>query len=521
METHEPTTQAIVEHKRETLGEEDHKSVAEAGEGADVVAKMAALKVRDIKQPKLTGSRRPEHVLPNAAFTFKRPIWSRDPGVEKTAELPKSQADDAKRLEKIVPELPKDMSPAFKFNLPTHIQRLAFESRIGNGGESDMAAKTAGLPAYIEIHPTKAAPQQPEHVVPTATFTFTSRIRNPQMRPKLGLKQRKGTDLAAKMAKLQVGDVEQPPKKAPEHPGYVMSNAAITLTSAIDEPQPIPIFGFKQRKSVDVAATHRTDAQGAATKTLPVRQQFGLPTAAFTFANSSRSGGSGLTAGVDSGATSLIDAQQTASTPKPGVFDETDLVTAPQTTPNAHEEARAGKFLSTLFTFAFARVLKKDLSDLIRPIYDLPSPPREAKSLRFLSGEFWQVLDQCREANAASEILETELHGLDQERNERIGKYMDEYMSSIPMDQILERVTREPQESSAEGDVQPIVWPEFTTEGLYEAVRPSMHRVGELEGLIEKARDVCSKHEAKLNDITWDLMVSRGLVPASVVTRTS
>jgi hypothetical protein len=98
---------------------------------------------------------------------------------------------------------------------------------------------------------------------------------------------------------------------------------------------------------------------------------------------------------------------------------------------------------------------------------------------------------------------------------------MDEYMSSIPMDQILERVTREPQESSAEGDVQPIVWPEFTTEGLYEAVRPSMHRVGELEGLIEKARDVCSKHEAKLNDITWDLMVSRGLVPASVVTRTS
>lgn len=178
-------------------------------------------------------------------------------------------------------------------------------------------------------------------------------------------------------------------------------------------------------------------------------------------------------------------------------------------------------FLGMLFRSALARVLKKNPSESMGLIYNFTSPPREARRLEFLSGEFWQVLDQCCEANAASEILETELHDLELERRERIHKLSDDYLRSLPMDQILERVDRGPQDDTAKADVQPIVLPEFTLKDLLEATRPGMRREKELKGLIEKARGVCSTHETKLNTIAWDLMVEHGLIPASVVARVS
>jgi hypothetical protein len=211
--------------------------------------------------------------------------------------------------------------------------------------------------------------------VPRAAFTFTSMIRNPQLRPILGLKHHKGTDLAAKMAESQVSDAKQPPRTAPDRPAQVLPNAAFTFTPPSHSLQPTPIFGLEQRKSVDVAAkmadlrvsdedqprrtvqerpehvlpsvafpfttprgsqepvstwdfkfgaTRPTDAQNAPAKTLPAREEHGLPTAAFSFTTPNRSGGSGSVPGVEAGVTRPTDAQQTTKTLAAEALDKTD-----------------------------------------------------------------------------------------------------------------------------------------------------------------------------------------------------
>ena len=129
-----------------------------------------------------------------------------------------------------------------------------------------------------------------------------------------------------------------------------------------------------------------------------------------------------------------------------------------------------------------------------------------------MSGEFWQVLDQCREANAACKILEDELHGLELDWEKRYHKHMEE--------EIRKSLRRGPQEDAVKVDVQPVTWPGWP-EDLSDPARSSIHRQVELEKLIQKARSECSKHKAKLSLVAWDLMVQRGFIPASVVARAS
>ena len=355
METHELAGQAVTEQKRETPGEENSEIVAETAEGADVVAKMANLKVRDIKQPRLARPKHPEHVLPNATFTFNRPIWSQDLKSDEASKLPELPVDDTKQLLKTMPGRTEHTSPAFKFKLPAHVQALAFQSHSGKDEGVNMTATMAGLPAYVEIHPTRPAPQHAEHVVPRAAFTFTSTVRNPQLRPKMSLKQRNGTtDLAAKMAHLQVKDVEKPLGTVPERSEHALPTATFTSTFETHDPQLTPIFGLNSRNRVDVSAK--------------------------------------------------IAALRATRTSQAEVLDESELVHHPHTTAHAHIEARAENFETKLSIFCVARVLKEDLSELMLPIYDFTAPPREAKSLEYLSEEFgrcWtSVAKQTRQARS-------------------------------------------------------------------------------------------------------------------------
>jgi len=502
METHESTKQAATEHTRETFGEEDHKSVAEAGEGVDVAAKMAELQVRDIKQPRKARSKRPEHVLPNAAFTFEPSMPFRDVGTNKAARMPELQADNTKQQPEMAPERSGDMLPAFTFKLPIHLQGLMSKSHTSMPGGIDMPAKMAGLRAHLDKHPPKPVPQHPEHVVPTGTFTFASAIRKPEMRPVKILKKRKDIDVAAKLAALQLGDVKQPPTERPE---YVFPNAAFKFTAGTQSHEP---GSTPEAKS---AATRPTNAQDAASKTLPVRQQHGLPIASFSFTTRIRVAGSGSVPGVEAGLTLPTDAQQITKTLAARALDQTDLVTesGSQTSASEHSEARPRKFCGILLHFALRRIYKRDPSEGMGPIYDFTDPPREATFLDFLSGEFWQVLDQCCEANAACKILETEIHGLQLEWEEKYHKHVE--------NEIEKSLTRGSQEDTVKVDVQPITWPE----DLFNPARSGIRRQVELEKLIEKARSECSKHEAKLSLIAWDLMVQRGFIPASVVARAS
>jgi hypothetical protein len=289
----------------------------------------------------------------------------------------------------------------------------------------------------------------------------------------MSLKQRNGTtDLAAKMADLQVKDVEQPLETVPERSEHALPTATFASTFKTHDPQLTPIFGLNSRNRVDVSAK--------------------------------------------------IAALRATRTSHAEVLDKSELVNHPHTTAHAHIEARAKRFESKLFIFGVARVLKEDPSELMLPIYGFTAPPREDKSLEYLSEEFWQVLDQCREADAASKILETELHGLSQERRERLHKQTDEYFKRMRIDQILESMERRPQEDTADVAAQPIIWPEdVELEIDYDAEIPAIRREKELRGLIEKARRECTKHETELNNITWDLMMQRGLIPASMVARVS
>ena len=280
-------------------------------------------------------------------------------------------------------------------------------------------------------------PQGPENAVLNAAFTFTSTFRKPQLSPELGLKQRRGTDLAAKMAELQVGDAKQPPPDRPEH---VLPNAAFTFTAGTQSHEPGSTSDTK------CAATRPTDAQDATTKTLPIRQH-GLPIAPFSFTTQIRVAGSGSVLGVEAGVTLPTDAQQTTKTLTAGALDQTDLVagSGSQTTASEHSEARPKEFCGMLLRLAILRIYKRNPSEGMRPIYDFTDPPREAAFLNFLSGEFWQVLDQCREANAACKILEDELHGLELEWEERYHKHME--------DEIRKSLTRRPQEDIVKVDV--------------------------------------------------------------------
>lgn len=132
------------------------------------------------------------------------------------------------------------------------------------------------------------------------------------------------------------------------------------------------------------------------------------------------------------------------------------------------------------------------------------------------------MLDQCREANATSKVLETELHGLYRERRERHHKQTDEYYKRMRIDPRLENLERRPQEDTADLAVQPIVWPEGVGFEIdYDAEILAIRREKELRRLIEKARRECTKHETELNNITWDLMMRRGLIPVSMVARVS
>lgn len=281
----------------------------------DVAAKMAELQVHAIEQPRLSRSELPEYVVPNTAFTFERPIWSQDLEVGKASKMSNLPADDASQLPKIAAEHSEHMLPTFRFNRPTHIQELAFEPHINKDKEVDIAAKTDGLPAYIEIQPPKPAPQRPEHEVPSAgfTFTFTSTIQNPQLRPKLGLKQRKGTDLAASMAELQVGDVKQPSETVSNQ--HVLPNSAFTFKTPIHKPQPIPLFGFKRHDRVDVVAKMadlQVGDEGQPPRTRPERSEHVVPSVAFPFTTLRGGRESGSTSDIKSGATHSTDAQYAA-----------------------------------------------------------------------------------------------------------------------------------------------------------------------------------------------------------------
>lgn len=516
METHEPVSQAAMEQNRENPGEEDHKSGGEAGEAADVAAQMAKLQVCNVEQPKMAGSKGPEHVVPSAAFTFERPIWSPDLNVDIAVKMPEWQADDTT---KTVPARPNHMLPAFKFKLPTHAQRLLFDLPVDEDENVDEAAKMDDMPAYIDIYSPKPVPQHAEPEVPSATFTFTSTVRNPLLRPKLGLKKRKSTDLAAKMAELQVRVAKQPPETAREHSAKVVPNSAFRFTAATQSREP---GSTSQTKS---GATLPIEAQDAAPKTLPKPQEQSLTTATSLFTTPTPSGRSESTSDVKSSATT--DVRQTARMLKAGPLDKADLVTGhdSQTATNARIEARAREFLSKLLKFVISRVLIKDRSDLMEPICNFANPPRTAKPLYCLPREFWQVLDQCCEANAARKTLETELHDVKLERSERYEKCMDEYVESMtltPVHEFSNRITRGQQHDTAQLAVQ------FASpgnlkglDGLDDVMKPGMYRVGELEGLIEKARSECSKHEAKLNNIAYNSLLQLGLIPASVIARVS
>lgn len=212
---------------------------------------------------------------------------------------------------------------------------------------------------------------------------------------------------------------------------------------------------------------------------------------------------------------------------KAGPLDKADLVTGhdSQTATNARIEARAREFLSKLLKFVISCVLFKDRSDLMEPICNFASPPRTAKPLDCLPREFWQVLDQCCEANVARKTLETELHDVKLERSERYEKYMDEYverMTRTPVHEFLNRNTRDQQHDTAQSAVKSASPGDLKgLDGLDDVMKSGMYRVGELEGLIEKARSECSKHEAKLNNIAYNSLLQLGLIPASVIARFS
>lgn len=433
-----------MEQKRENPGGEDHKSGGEAREAADVAAQIAELQVRDVEQPKMTDSKRPEHVVPSAAFTFERPIWSPDLDVDKAAKMPEWQADDTT---KTVPARPNHMLPAFKFKLPTHAQRLVFDLPVDKDVDVDKAAKMDDMPAYIDVYPPKPVPQHAEPEVPSATFTFTSTIRNPLLRPKLGLKKRKGTDLAAKMAELQVSDAKQPPETTPGRSTNALPNAAFTFTASAQSHEP---GSTTQTKS---AATPPIEAQDAAPKILPKPQEHNLTTVTSSFITPTPSERSESTSDVKSSATT--DVRQIATMLKARPLDKADLVSGhdSETTANAHIElqVRAWAFLNKLLESVLYHTLFKDQLDLMEPIYEFTSrssPPRRAKPLDSLPREFWQVLDHYCEANAARKTLEAELRRLELERNTRFEKHMHKYVQRttvISLRKYLNLTTRDQQ----------------------------------------------------------------------------
>lgn len=279
------------------------------------------------------------------------------------------------------------------------------------------------------------------------------------------------------MAELQVGDIRQPQKTVPDRWMHVLPTAAFTFTAATQSHAPGSTSDTKP------AATRPTDAQYPATKTLPVRQQHGLPTASFLSTAPNLIARAGSASGLEVGVTRPTDAQQTTKTLAAGALDQTDLVTeiGTQTTASEHSEARAEKFCGILFSAAYSRVFKSNPSERMRPIYDFTDPPRGATFLAFLSAEFWQVLDQCCEANAPCKILETELHGLEPHRSEGLINHMEEYLKRLSMNQISKRLSGGRQEGAAEVDVQPIICPEFTVDDFFEAARPGMRREKELQ----------------------------------------
>lgn len=203
---------------------------AETGEEVDMAAKMSQFQVHDIKQPRLrrlSRSKCPEPVLLDDAFVFEPSMPYRDLGA---VEL---QTDDTKQQPNPVPERSNYMSPAFTFKFPIRLQGLVSESYPAKLGRIDVAAKMAGWPTYVDKHSPKPVPQNLEHVAPSGSFTFTSTTRKPDLGPVEALQYRKGIDVAAEMAELQVRDINQPRLSRTNLPEHVVPNTAFIFERPI------------------------------------------------------------------------------------------------------------------------------------------------------------------------------------------------------------------------------------------------------------------------------------------------
>ena len=362
-----------------------------------------------------------------------------------------------------------------------------------------MAAKTTGLPAYVEIRPPRPVSQHPEHLVPSAAFTFTSTIRNPKSRPTLALKERNGIDVTSSVAQLQVGNSRKPPAKVsePQRPAHFLPNGAFTSASPSRVIGPMSNVGFGVTRPVDI--------QDTAPKIVSNLPKHGLPTAAFTFVPPIRTGGSASTPDAESDAAvaaeaqkndtllRMIDGEKVEALFRSGQTDKLDPAT--RCLLIAYAEARQSA--------AKAEMLKhqKALAEGRQKSYELADLPRDHPDLDIFSEEFWVAFDLCCEANTACKKLEAELVEL-----------LEHQRLNTSIEGFCLHITQKSKEQSAGGaSLSTRIEAEDGSKALESRIAERKER--ESRQLISQKRSELLKLEEEVSRTSDDLFVQNGLLP--------